>query len=175
MAYQAGRESCRYRVVAVISSAQGAGIVEVGNKYHVATHVLSSTSPLVMQDELISVLQAAEAQLLVLAGFLRLLPDAVITEMGGRVINTHPALLPKYGGKGMYGRKVHEAVVQAGEQVTGATVHWVTEHYDEGQIIAQQTVDLMPADDVVSVEEKVKSVERDLLPKTIEKLSELVS
>lgn len=161
--------------MAVISSAQGAGIVEIGRKYHVDTHILSSSSPSVMQAELLSILRDSGVQLLVLAGFLRLLPQAVIEAMGGRVINTHPALLPKYGGKGMYGRKVHEAVVMAREPVSGATVHWVTEQYDEGQIIAQQAVEIMPDDDVDIVEQKVKSVERELLPTTIEKLAKLVS
>lgn len=174
LAYQEDRKSCRYRVVAVISSAPEAGILEVGRKYHVETHALSSTSPPVMEHELLTILRTADVQLLVLAGFLRLLPLTVITQLGGRVINTHPALLPKYGGKGMYGRRVHEAVVRAKEPLSGATVHWVTEQYDEGQIVAQQSVELRPDDDVNMVEHKVKTVERELLPKTIEKLAELV-
>lgn len=175
LAHQASRESCPYRVVAVISSAQGAGIVAVGQKYHIATYVLSSADPAVMEAEILAVVQDVGVQMLVLAGFLRLLPAAVINAMHGRVINTHPALLPKYGGKGMYGRRVHEAVVRANEVETGVTIHWVTELYDEGAVIAQRTVGLKPTDSVEIVEQKVKSLEKVLLPITIEQLAEGVS
>lgn len=128
-----------------------------------------------MEAEILAVVQDVGVQMLVLAGFLRLLPAAVINAMHGRVINTHPALLPKYGGKGMYGRRVHEAVVRANEVETGVTIHWVTELYDEGAVIAQRTVGLKPTDSVEIVEQKVKSLEKVLLPITIEQLAEGVS
>ncbi len=85
----------------------------------------------------------------------------------GKAINIHPALLPKFGGKGMYGRHVHEAVIAAGETESGATVHWVNNAYDEGQIIRQERCEVMPNDTPESLAERVQTLERDLLPRVI--------
>ena len=122
------------------------------------------------EDQLLQILHDSDVSLLVLAGYMRLLPTSVIRAMKGRVINTHPALLPKFGGKGMYGRRVHEAVLGAGERTTGATVHWVTEQYDEGAVIAQEALEIRKEDTVESLQERVKELERDLIVRTIREL-----
>ncbi len=105
---------------------------------------------------------------IVLAGFLPLVPDFLIDAFPRRIINIHPALLPKYGGKGMWGHRVHEAVKAAGETETGMTVHYVTSVCDSGEIIAQYKVPLSPDDTVEDIEEKEHKLEMEYFPKVIE-------
>ena len=107
---------------------------------------------------------------IVLAGFLPLVPDFLIEAFPRRIINIHPALLPKYGGKGMWGHHVHEAVKAAGETETGMTVHWVTPVCDAGEIIAQYKVALSPEDTVDDIAEKEHQLEMEYFPKEVEKI-----
>ncbi len=107
---------------------------------------------------------------IVLAGFLLKIAAPLLDAFPDKIINIHPALLPKYGGKGMYGNRVHEAVVAAGEQETGITIHYVNEHYDEGTIIFQARCAVMPNDTPESVAEKVHHLEYEHFPKIIEQL-----
>lgn len=100
-----------------------------------------------------------QCDVLCLAGFLRLLPDEVLRAYPERILNVHPSLLPKFGGKGMYGVRVHEAVLAAGETESGATVHLVTEHYDEGRILVQRTCPVLPDDTPASLAERVLAEE----------------
>jgi phosphoribosylglycinamide formyltransferase-1 len=158
-------------VVLVISDRYDAGINEVARRYHVQNQVLSVGSRDEVANEMVAILSTAGVELLVLAGYMKLLPPRVISALSGHVINVHPALLPKFGGKGMYGRRVHQAVVEAGERQTGATVHWVTEAYDEGQVISQRSIEIKEGEGAEQVEERVKRLEKDLLPETIEMLS----
>jgi phosphoribosylglycinamide formyltransferase-1 len=123
-----------------------------------------------MEDELLGLIRSHGVQLLVLAGFMKLLPATVIEALHGRIINIHPALLPRHGGKGMYGRKVHEAVVASGDHETGATVHWVNERYDEGAVIAQRIISVAQTDTADDVERNVRAVERELITDVVEAL-----
>jgi phosphoribosylglycinamide formyltransferase-1 len=107
---------------------------------------------------------------IVLAGFLPLVPNFLIDAYPHRIINIHPALLPKYGGKGMWGHHVHEAVKEAGETETGMTVHWVTPVCDSGEIIAQYTVALSPEDTVDDIAEKEHLLEMKYFPKVVEEI-----
>ena len=107
-----------------------------------------------------ALLQSLEGcDLLCLAGYLRLLPNEVLRAFPERILNVHPSLLPKFGGKGMYGIRVHEAVLAAGETESGATVHLVTEHYDEGRILVQRTCPVLPNDTPASLAERVLAEE----------------
>lgn len=106
----------------------------------------------------------------VLAGFLLMIPPRMITRYEGRMVNIHPSLLPAYGGKGMYGMRVHEAVVAAGEKQSGITVHLVSERYDEGKILFQATTDLAPADTPADVARKVQALEQEYFPRVIAEL-----
>lgn len=108
--------------------------------------------------------------LIVLAGFLWLVPENLLRTFKDRIINIHPALLPKYGGKGMYGMKVHEAVKKSGDEVSGITIHFVNERYDEGEIIFQAECPVEQEDTPESIAEKVHELEYRYYPKVIEKL-----
>jgi len=107
---------------------------------------------------------------LVLAGFLWLVPDYLLKAYPNRIINIHPALLPKFGGKGMYGEKVHQAVISSGEKRTGISIHYVNEHYDEGQIIFQESFEIEPGATPESIAQKVHKLEYEHFPKVIEKV-----
>ncbi len=130
-------------------------------------------SPRMFPDEdqyaasLVATLQERNVELIVLAGYMRKLPPAVVGEYRGRVLNIHPALLPKFGGQGMYGMHVHEAVIAAGETESGPTVHLVDEEYDTGPILAQQSVPVLTGDTPAALAERVLSVEHVLYPRVI--------
>jgi len=116
------------------------------------------------------VLEESAVDVIVLSGYLRLLPPAVVDRYEGRILNIHPALLPDFGGKGMYGVNVHRAVVQSGVEVTGATVHFVTGEYDDGSILGQWQVHVETADTPEDVAARVLRVEHQLYPKAVDHL-----
>jgi len=119
---------------------------------------------------ILDLLKEINPDLVVLAGFLWLIPAGLISAFPDRIINIHPALLPKYGGKGMYGSKVHEAVVENGEKESGITIHYVNEKYDEGNIIFQAKCNVLPSDSPDDVAEKVHQLEYEHFPKVIASL-----
>ena len=116
-------------------------------------------------------LQAANVELIVLAGYLSIIPKEVCEQWAGRLINTHPSMLPKFGGKGMYGLRVHEAVIAAGEKESGCTVHYVSTTVDGGDIIAQTRVPVLMDDTPATLAARVQAAERNLLPKVVEQLT----
>jgi len=118
-------------------------------------------------DEWLAALGAQSVDLLVLAGFLKLVPPGVIARYRGRIINVHPALLPAFGGKGMYGIRVHEAVLQSGAAESGCTVHLVEEEYDRGMILAQARVPVLPGDTAAMLAARVLEQEHKLLPAVV--------
>jgi folate-dependent phosphoribosylglycinamide formyltransferase PurN len=120
-----------------------------------------------VEQGLFQVLEASGAGLVILAGWLRLIPSNVVRAFRGRMINIHPALLPAFGGPGMYGRRVHEAVVASGVRVSGATVHFVDEVYDRGAIIAQWPVPVLEGDDAEALAARILEVEHRLLPAVV--------
>lgn len=120
------------------------------------------------EGEVLRWLKAHKITHLVLAGFLWLIPDNLLKSYPNKIINIHPALLPKYGGKGMYGSKVHEAVKEAQEKETGITIHLVNERYDDGTIIFQSKISLLRADNPEQIAEKVHQLEYQHYPKVVE-------
>ena len=127
--------------------------------------------PTFMQtDQIVHHLQEIGIDFIVLAGFMWLVPVNLIRAFPNRMVNIHPALLPAYGGKGMYGMYVHQAVVEAGEKVTGITIHYVNEKYDEGQIIFQARCDIAPGDTPEDIADKVHALEYQYYPKVVEDL-----
>ncbi len=121
-------------------------------------------------EVMMPLLQQYDIQFIVLAGFLPLVPNFLIEAFPRRIINIHPALLPKYGGKGMWGHHVHEAVKAAGERETGMTVHFVTPVCDSGEIIAQYRTPLLPTDSVDDIAEKEHVLEMEHFPKVVEQV-----
>ncbi|MBJ7879493.1 phosphoribosylglycinamide formyltransferase [Gelidibacter salicanalis] len=120
--------------------------------------------------DVLNILKASQPDLIVLAGFLWKFPEFILHEFPNKVINIHPALLPKFGGKGMYGGFVHEAVIAKKETETGITIHYVNEHYDEGAIIFQEKCEVSLTDTAETVAAKIHDLEMQHFPKVVEKL-----
>ncbi len=123
-----------------------------------------------MSDDFIRLMKSLNVDFIVLAGFLWKVPADLVEAFPQRIINIHPSLLPKYGGKGMYGHFVHEAVHAAREVESGITIHWVNEHYDEGAIIAQYRTQISSSDTVDEIERKVRSLEIRWFPHVLEEV-----
>ena len=121
-------------------------------------------------EDVLNILKTSQPDLIVLAGFLWKFPAFILKEFENKVINIHPALLPKYGGKGMYGMHVHDAVVANKETETGITIHFVNENYDEGAIIFQAKCNVLPMDSAEDVAEKIHLLEMEHFPKVVEQL-----
>lgn len=121
-------------------------------------------------DRVVECLKENQIDFIVLAGFLWLIPDNILKEYPNKIINIHPALLPKYGGKGMHGHHVHEAVIAAKEQESGITIHYVNEKYDEGNIIFQAKCSISSEDTADSLAEKIHLLEKEHFPKVIDNL-----
>lgn len=120
-------------------------------------------------------LTAHRIEIIVLAGYLRHIPDGIVTRFAGRILNVHPSLLPAFGGKGWYGLKVHRGVLERGVKITGATVHVVTEDFDEGPIVAQKAVEVRPDDTPETLQERVKvTAEWQILPQATQDLARAV-
>jgi len=153
----------------VLSNKPDALALERAKRLSVPT-VVAPKAQLNDADFMLPLLREYEIGFIVLAGFLPLVPEFLIEAFPRRIINLHPALLPKYGGKGMWGHHVHEAVKTAGEKETGMTVHWVTSVCDGGGIIAQYKVALSPDDSVDDIAEKEHQLEMEYFPKVIEQV-----
>ena len=121
-------------------------------------------------DQVLDHLRSCRAEWIILAGFLWLVPDNLLTGYPDRIINIHPALLPKYGGKGMYGDRVHKAVIESGDEESGITIHFVNSEYDSGDIIFQARCPVMPGDTAESLAHRVHELEYEYYPKVIEEL-----
>lgn len=152
------------RVVLALSNRASAGGLELARAAGVPTAVLENAAD---AAEWLHHLEAARVDFVVLAGFLKAVPAAVVERFAGRMVNIHPALLPAHGGPGMYGRHVHEAVIASGEPESGATVHLVTERYDEGPILGQARVPVLPGDTAETLAARVLEVEHRLLPAAV--------
>jgi len=124
------------------------------------------------EDTVLLDLQSRKIDLIVLAGFLWLIPGNILRAYRDRIVNIHPALLPAYGGKGMYGMAVHEAVIASGETESGITIHLIDEVYDKGEILLQEKCPVIPGDTPESLAEKVHRMEYEHFPKVIEKMLE---
>ncbi len=160
-------------VALVISDKAECGAMERARTAGIPTHHIPvQKRPIAaMSADMIDALESAKVGLVALAGYLRLVPADVIRRFQYRVLNIHPALLPSFGGKGMYGRRVHEAVLQAGCRITGPTVHFVDEKYDSGRIVAQWPVPVLDDDTPETLAQRVLRVEHALYPTAVEWLA----
>jgi phosphoribosylglycinamide formyltransferase-1 len=156
------------RISAIFSNKAEAGVKEVAAEAGIP--FVPFTREALENQSVLEQLQAIGAEWIVLAGFLWKMPDSIVQAYPQRIINIHPALLPKFGGKGMYGMHVHRAVKEAGEAETGMTIHFVNEHYDEGTVIHQEKVKILPEDTGESIAGKVQKLEHEWYPRIIERL-----
>ncbi len=162
------------QICLVVSNNSRAGILDIARKNSLpALHVSQMQFP---TDEafvgaLLSALRSHGANFIVLAGYMKMLPPQVIRAYRDRIVNIHPALLPKFGGTGMYGMHVHEAVLSAREERSGATVHWVDEQYDHGAIVLQKSVPVLPGDTPESLAERVLAVEHEIYPEALRRIA----
>ena len=166
---------CRYfknssdiEVVLICTNNKDAFIVDRAKKLNIPI-VFTSKSDLLKFDDLAKTLKNYAVDYIILAGFLLKIPSKMISSYPNKIINLHPSLLPKYGGKGMYGSNVHEAVLENKETETGITIHLVNQSYDEGKIIKQYVCDVSKTESLSSLENKIHKLEFNNFPKTLEK------
>lgn len=159
----------RIQVALVVCNKPTAGVLKIAEKHGISSILIEKTA-FFSQNSCVEVLKAHQIDFIVLAGFLWKVPDALVNAYRGKIVNIHPALLPKYGGKGMYGMHVHEAVIQAGETESGITIHHVNEHYDEGNIIFQAKCPIEPGDTPEILAQKIHVLEHRHFPVVIAEL-----
>ncbi len=172
-AIQQGRIS-NAKIAVVISNNSGAGILEIArNNSLPAVHLSHRQFPTEDEfvDALLSLLSAHGVNFIVLAGYMKRIHPRMISAYRHHIINIHPALLPRHGGPGMYGHFVHEAVIAAGDRLSGATVHFVDEEYDHGSIVLQKTVSVAPDDTPETLAAKVLEIEHEIYPEAIRRLA----
>ncbi len=157
------------RVEIVLTNKPGAGVIKRSESLNVET-VVFSREQFYESDVIMDLLKERDVDLLVLAGFLWLVPPALIQKFNGRIINIHPALLPRYGGKGMYGSHVHKAVVANGDTESGISIHHVNQEYDEGSIIFQAKCEVREGDSPEILAARIHALEYEHFPKVVEKL-----
>jgi phosphoribosylglycinamide formyltransferase-1 len=143
-----------------------AKVLDIARNENLPSSIISKTQ--LENGEVLNLLRTIKPDLIVLAGFLLKIPKEITDEF--RTVNVHPALLPKYGGKGMYGMNVHKAVIDSFDIESGITIHWVNENYDEGQIIEQFKCSVSSLDTPETLAIKIQNLERDYFPKTISKI-----
>lgn len=157
----------RLEVCLLLTNKQDSGAVSISAKYGVP-YVLFTRDEFYKTEKVLDQLEQKDVDAIILAGFLWLMPENIITAFPEKIINIHPALLPKYGGKGMYGSKVHESVVENNELVSGITIHLVNQHYDEGEVLFQVSCNLEKGETAYSLAKKIHELEYEFFPKVIE-------
>ncbi len=156
------------KVSLIVCNVQGAGVIEIAKEKGIPTLMINKAD--FASTGYVESLHNSEIQFIVLAGFLWKVPEVLVKAYPKAIINIHPALLPKYGGKGMYGSRVHEAVIAAGEKESGITIHWVNEHYDEGAIIYQASYPIDAGETPETLAHKIHALEHAHFAPTIEQL-----
>jgi phosphoribosylglycinamide formyltransferase-1 len=157
-------------IVGVFTNNPNAGVIDRVKKYNIKAEVFSKAE--LFESEFLHKVISLQPDLIVLAGFLLKFPETIIAKYHNKVVNIHPALLPKYGGKGMYGMYVHQAVVQNKEVETGITIHYVNENYDEGGVIFQKSFVISETDSAEDVASKIHELEYQYFPEVIGQLLE---
>lgn len=163
------KENQAIRVVAVLTNKPTAAVLERCTRLEMPAFYFNAQA-FRQPDGLLALLRGLAPDLIVLAGFLWKMPVPILEAFPGKIVNIHPALLPKHGGKGMYGERVHRAVLESGDRESGISIHYVDEDYDRGGIIFQASVPVSPTDSPGDLAEKVHALEYEHFPKVIEKL-----
>jgi phosphoribosylglycinamide formyltransferase-1 len=155
----------------ILSNKPDAFVLERANKLNIEK-IVFNRDEFYNSDRILAILESYKIDYIILAGFLWLIPVNLLKKYSNRIINIHPALLPKYGGKGMYGMKVHEAVVANKETQSGITIHFVNEEYDRGEIIFQASCSVDPNDTAEMVANKIHTLEYTHFPSIVEKITQ---
>lgn len=163
------RHSTKARISLIVCNKPGAGVLQIAEKEGIPSILLDRQSFL-QTDTYVQLLQEKQTDLIVLAGFLWKVPANLVQAFPNRIVNIHPALLPKFGGKGMYGHFVHEAVLAAGEKESGITIHYVNEKYDDGAPILQERCTITETDTPDTLAKKVQALEHHWYPVIVEQL-----
>lgn len=165
--------AARYRVALVIADRPGAGALARARDAGVPARVVpvAGRGAADVEADLLEALASHDIDLIALAGYLRLVPRRVVARYRGRIVNIHPAPLPRFGGKGMYGKRVHRAVLESGMGSTGPTVHRVDEEYDRGSVLAHEPVPVLPDDTVETLAARVLEREHALYPRVLDRIA----
>ncbi len=156
-------------VVQILTNNPHAKVLERAKRLKISALSFNRTA-FTQTNDVLNILKTSNPDLIILAGFLWKFPENILNKFPNKVINVHPALLPKFGGKGMYGMHVHEAVVKNKETETGITIHYVNENYDEGATIFQAKCEVLPTDTAENIAAKIHELEMEHFPKVVEKL-----
>ncbi|MEK7523706.1 MAG: phosphoribosylglycinamide formyltransferase [Patescibacteria group bacterium] len=158
----------------VVSNKKGCYAMERAHRSGIKTHFIDpkKKSRVEFDRDLVSFLESLKVDLVVLVGYMRILTPYFVSKFPGRIINVHPALIPKYSGKDFFGKSVHEAVLKSGDKETGMTIHFVEEGVDTGKIILQKTCPVLPGDTPESLKERVQELEKEWYPKVIQQFVE---
>jgi len=159
-------------VVLIVCNNPSAGVLSIGEREKIPT-LLIEKEQFFSGDGYVPYMKSKGIDFIVLAGFLWKIPSAILSAYPNAIINIHPALLPNFGGKGMYGMKVHAAVLKSGHKETGITIHYVDEHYDNGDIIFQDKITVLPSDTPETLAEKVHKLEHQHFPRVIDQVVSL--
>jgi phosphoribosylglycinamide formyltransferase-1 len=160
----------RIKIKLIVTNRDDAGVIARAEKYRKTVHIISKDALSNYTPQIVEFLQTEKIGFIILAGFLLKVPDAIIDAFPNKIINIHPALLPKYGGKGMYGMNVHRAVIGNKEKESGITIHYVDGHYDNGDVILQAKCEVNETDTPESLAAKVRALELEYFPKAIDQL-----
>lgn len=163
------KRSAEAEVVLILTNNAQAYVLQRADNFEIPSHIFTRHE-FYDTDDIIRMLKTLQVDLIVLAGFLWLVPQSLLAAFPNKIINLHPALLPKYGGKGMYGDNVHQAILDAGEEESGITIHFVNAQFDEGEIIHQSKFKIEPGDNLEMVKFKGQQLEHLHFPKVIENL-----
>ena len=163
------KRNAEAEVVLILTNNPQAYVLQRADNFEIPAHIFTRRE-FYETDDVIRLLKNLQVDLIVLAGFLWLVPDSLLKAFPNKIINLHPALLPKYGGKGMYGDYVHKAVMAAGEDESGITIHFVSENFDEGEVIHQSKFKIEPGDNLEVVKFKGQQLEHHHFPRVIENL-----
>lgn len=169
-AQKPGKKRVRSKVVLVISNNSSSGALKTASQHKIPSYHLSLKlfkNQKEYDKKFLSLLNEFKIDMIILAGYMKMISPVVIRKYRNRILNIHPALLPGFGGKGMFGMNVHEAVLKSGVKTSGATVHLVDEHYDHGAIILQKPVKVKPGDDAETLRKRVLRAEHKLYPEVI--------
>jgi phosphoribosylglycinamide formyltransferase-1 len=163
------KRNAEAEVVLILTNNPQAYVLQRADNFEIPAHIFTRKE-FYETDDVIRLLKNLQVDLIVLAGFLWLIPESMLKAFPNKIINLHPALLPKFGGKGMYGDHVHQAVLDASEEESGITIHFAGEHFDEGEIIHQSRFKIEPGDNLEEIKFKGQQLEHHHFPRVIESL-----